>query len=281
MRAIWKGSISFGLVNVPISLYPATAQKELSFHLLRRSDLSPIKYKRVAEADGKEVPWDQIVKGYEYEKGKFVVLSEEDFKRADIQATQTIEVLEFVHLHEIDPVFFDRPYYLEPQKQGAKAYALLRDALKRMEMVGVAKVVIKTRQHLASVKPEQNALVLEIMHFAQELVSPSALQIPGDTAQGSREMQMACELIERLGGPWQPDKYTDDYQHALLQLIEKKIAAGGRTPAAAKLPSGKRPTKVIDLVSVLQESLKNVSKSAPARKAARHTRSKRVLKKAA
>jgi DNA end-binding protein Ku len=145
MRAIWKGSISFGLVNVPISLYPATAQKELSFRMLRRSDLSPINYKRVAENDGKEVPWDQIVKGYEYEKGKFVVITSEDFERADIKATQTIDVVEFVHLHEIDPVFFDKPYYLEPQKQGAKAYVLLRDALKKMEMVGIAKVVIKTR----------------------------------------------------------------------------------------------------------------------------------------
>src|SRR5690349_12649429 len=123
MRAIWKGSISFGLVNVPISLYPATRTKELNFRLLRRSDLSPINYKRIAEADGKEVPWDQIVKGYEYEKGKFVTVTDEDFKRANVEATQTINVLQFVHLSDIDPVFFDRPYYLEPQKQGARAYA--------------------------------------------------------------------------------------------------------------------------------------------------------------
>ena len=154
---MWKGSISFGLVNVPISLYPATSAKELNFRLLRRSDLSPIRYKRVAEADDKEVPWDQIVKGYEYEKGKFIVLTDEDFRRADLDATQTIDVLEFVQLKEINPVFFDKPYYLEPQRQGAKAYALLRDALKKMEMVGIAKVVIKTRLHLAAIKPERNA----------------------------------------------------------------------------------------------------------------------------
>jgi DNA end-binding protein Ku len=280
MRAIWKGSISFGLVNVPISLYPATAQKELSFRMLRRSDLSPINYKRVAENDGKEVPWDQIVKGYEYEKGKFVVITSEDFERADIKATQTIDVVEFVHLHEIDPVFFDKPYYLEPQKQGAKAYVLLRDALKKMEMVGIAKVVIKTRQHLASIKPEQNALVLEVMHFAEELVSPSGLQIPGDTSVGSREMQMASELIERLSGPWQPDKFTDDYRQALLDLIQKKIESGGRTPAAKT--GGKRsPTKVIDLVSVLRESLAQTGKRATSAKTHKRTRPRHVLKRAA
>ena len=280
MRAIWKGAISFGLVNVPISLYPATAQKELSFHLLRKSDLSPINYKRVAEADGKEVPWEQIVKGYEYEKGKFVVLNKEDFERADIKATQTIEVIEFVHLHEIDPVFFDRPYYLEPQKQGIKAYALLRDALKKMEMVGIAKVVIKTRQHLASVKPADNALVLEVMHFAEELVSPKTLQIPGSTAVGAKEMQMASELIERLGTTWQPEKYTDDYRQALLNLIEKKVESGGRTPAARR-SDRHAPTKVIDLVSVLQQSLKETGRRSSAKHSARAGKSRRVLKKAA
>jgi DNA end-binding protein Ku len=278
MRAIWKGSISFGLVNVPIALYPATSHKDLSFRLLRKSDLSPINYKRVAEADGKEVPWDQIVKGYEYEKGKFVIVGEEDFRRADIEATQTIEVLEFVRLQDIDPVFFDKPYYLEPQKQGAKAYALLREALKKMEMVGIAKVVLKTRQHLASVKPEQNALVLELMHFSEELVSPSSLQIPQAPAIASREMQMASELIERLSNTWDPAKYTDDYQHALMELIQKKVESGGRTPKG-KAASKRAPTKVIDLVSVLQQSLEKAGKREG--KIAKGHRSKRELKKAA
>jgi len=281
MRAIWKGSITFGLVNVPISLYPATSPKELKFRLLRRDDLSPINYKRVAEADAKEVPWDQFVKGYEYEKDKFVVLTDEDFKRADIEATQTIEVLEFVHLNEIDPVFFDRPYYLEPQKQGSKAYALLREALKKMEMVGIAKVVLKTRQHLASVKPEQNALVLELMHFAEELVSPNSLQIPREASLGAREMQMASELIERMSDKWQPDKYTDDYQHALMNLIQQKIEAGGRTPVGAKAPSKREATKVIDLMSVLQKSIEHAGRDSASRKPAKVRAHKRALKKAA
>jgi len=279
MRAIWKGSITFGLVNVPISLYPATSQKELRFRLLRKSDLSPINYKRVAEADGKEVPWDQIVKGYEYEKDKFVVMTDEDFKQADLDATQTIEVLEFVRLKEIDPVFFDKPYYLEPQKQGAKAYALLREALKKMEMVGIAKVVLKTRQHLASVKPEQNALVLELMHFAEELVSPNSLQIPGDSSLGAKEMQMASDLIGKLSDKWDPAKYTDDYEHALMELIQKKVEAGGRTPVSGKASSGRAPTKVIDLVSVLQQSLEHAGRAGSRTTKAR--KPKRVLKKAA
>src|SRR5881392_40163 len=157
MRAIWKGAITFSLVNIPISLYPATKREELKFRMLRKGDLSPINYKRVAEADGKEVPWEDIVKGYEYEKGRFVVLKEEDFKRVDIEATQTVDIVEFVNLEEIDPIFFDRPYYLEPDKKGAKAYALLRESLKKNNKVGIAKVVIKTLQHLAAVKPEKNA----------------------------------------------------------------------------------------------------------------------------
>jgi DNA end-binding protein Ku len=276
MRAIWKGSISFSLVNIPISLYPATKREELNFRLLRASDLSPINYKRVAEADGKEVPWDQIVKGYEYEKDKYVVLKGEDFRRADIEATQSVEIMEFVELDEIDPMFFDKPYYLEPQKKGAKAYALLREALKRSGKVGIAKVVIKTRQHLAAVKPQQNALVLELMHFAEELVKPDSLQIPGDVDIGSKELDMALELTDRMTGEWDPAKYTDDYRHALLDLIEKKIELGDKALPAGK-PSKKSATNVVDLASVLQESLEHATRGGKKRAA----KPKRHLKKAA
>src|SRR5882762_7004731 len=191
MRAIWKGTIRFGLVNIPISLYPATKREELSFRLLRKADLSAINYKRVAETDGKEVPWNEIVKGYEYDHGKVVVLNEEDFRQADVEATQSVDIVEFVPLDEIDPMFFDRPYYLEPDKKGAKAYALLRESLKRNDKVGIAKVVIKTRQHLAAVKPEKNALVLELMHFSEELLKPDQIQIPGHLPVGAKELDMA------------------------------------------------------------------------------------------
>jgi DNA end-binding protein Ku len=273
MRAIWKGSISFGLVNIPIALYPATRREELNFRLLRKTDLSPINYKRVAESDGKEVPWEEIVKGYEYEKGKFVVLKEEDFRRADIEATQSVDIIQFVKLEEIDPIFFDKPYYLEPDKSGAKAYGLLREALNRTGQVGIAKVVIKTRQHLAAVKPEKKALVLELMHFADELIEPGSLQIPDSTQLSPQEMKMAVELIERMAGKWDPAKYSDDYRNALLDLIHKKIELGEEA-AVGVAPSKRKAPKVIDLVSILKESLEKTGRG-------KSSKPKRKLKKAA
>jgi DNA end-binding protein Ku len=253
-RAIWKGSISFGLVNIPIALYPATRREELKFRLLRKTDLSPVNYKRVAEKDGKEVPWDQIVRGYEYDKGKYVVLQDEDFQRVDIEATQTVDIQDFVELDEIDPIFFYKPYYLEPQKGGDKAYALLRDALKDSKKVGVAKVVIKTREYLAGVKPEDGALVLELMHFAGELADTSKLNIPKKVQVGKREMAMAKSLIDSMSSKWSPEKYKDDYREALMEVIEEKVEAGGKE-IEEKPRKAPKPTKVIDLVSVLQKSL--------------------------
>jgi DNA end-binding protein Ku len=253
-RAIWKGSISFGLVNIPIALYPATRREELKFRLLRRSDLSPVSYKRVAEKDGKEVPWDQIVKGYEYEKGKYVVLKDEDFERVDLEATQTVDIQDFVHQEEIDPIFFYKPYYLEPQKGGDKAYVLLRDALKDSGKVGIAKVVIKTREYLAGVKPEDGVLVLELMHFADELADPGKLHIPKKIEVGKREMNMANSLIDSMSSKWNPEKYKDDYREALMEVIEEKVEAGGKE-IEEKPKKAPKPTKVIDLVSVLQKSL--------------------------
>ena len=253
-RAIWKGSISFGLVNIPIALYPATRREELKFRLLRKSDLSPVNYKRVAEKDGKEVSWDQIVKGYEYEKGKYVVLKEEDFERVDLEATQTVDIQDFVDQEEIDPMFFYKPYYLEPQKGGDKAYTLLRDALKDSNKVGIAKVVIKTRQYLAGVKPEDGTLVLELMHFADELADPGKLHVPKKTEVGKREMNMAKSLVDSMSSKWNPAKYKDDYREALMEVIEEKVEASGKE-IEEKPRKAPKPTKVIDLVSVLQKSL--------------------------
>jgi DNA end-binding protein Ku len=269
MRAIWKGSVSFSLINIPIALYPATRREELKFRLLRESDLSPVNYKRVAEADGKEVPWEQIVKGYEYEKGKFVVLKDEDFKRADIEATQSVDIIDFVKLDEINPIFFDRPYYLEPEKRGEKAYVLLREALKKSGKVGVAKVVIKTRQHLAAVKPQQDILALELMHFAEEIVDASELKIPARVEVGARELDMATDLVTKMSDKWKPEKYQDDYRQAVMEVIQEKVESGGKTAAPRGKP--KRPTNVVDLVSVLQESLEQAGK-ATKRKPAAHKR---------
>ena len=278
-RAIWKGSISFGLVNIPIAVYPATRREEFKFRLLRKSDLSPVNYKRVAEKDGREVPWDQIVKGYEYEKGKYVMLKDEDFQRVDVEATQTVDIQDFVELDEIDPIFFYKPYYLEPQKGGDKAYALLRDALKDSKKVGVAKVVIKTREYLAGVQPEDGALVLELMHFADELADTSKLHIPKKVEVGKREMTMAKSLIDSMSSKWNPEKYKDDYREALMEVIEEKVEAGGKE-IEEKPKKAPKPTKVIDLVSVLQKSLEETGAKKKATTKSRR-KQKQPAKKAA
>jgi len=278
-RAIWKGSISFGLVNIPIALYPATRREEFKFRLLRKSDLSPVSYKRVAEKDGKEVPWDQIVKGYEYEKGKYVVLKDEDFERVDLEATQTVDIQDFVDQEEIDPIFFYKPYYLEPQKGGDKAYALLRDALKDSNKIGIAKVVIKTRQYLAGVKPEDGVLVLELMHFADELADPGKLHVPKKTEVGKREMNMAKSLIDSMSSKWNPEKYRDDYREALMEVIEEKVEDGGKE-IEEKPKKARKPTKVIDLVSVLQKSLEQTGTKKKASTKSRR-KQKQPAKKAA
>jgi DNA end-binding protein Ku len=268
MRAVWKGSVSFGLVNIPVALYAATRREDIRFRQLRKSDLSPINYKRVAETDGKEVPWEEIVKGYEYEKGRFVVLRDEDFERVDIEATQTVDILDFVELDEIDPMFFQKPYYLEPQKGGEKAYVLLRDTLRETGKTGIAKVVIKTKQYLAAVKPKEELLVLELLHFADEIVSTEGLKVPQEQKVAPKEIKTATALVESLTVEWDPNRYTDDYRVAVMELIEEKIEGGERVAVPAR---GKAPTtEVVDLVKVLQESLASAQKAGagPKKKAA-------------
>jgi DNA end-binding protein Ku len=262
MRPIWTGSISFGLINIPVSLLAATQREELKFRLLRASDLSPVNYQRVSEADGKEVPWDQIVKGYEYEKGKFVVIKEEDFKRVDVEATQTVEIMDFVTLAEINPMFFYKPYYVKPAKGGAKAYALLRETLRSEGKVAIAKVVIKTRQYLAAVKTLDKALLLELMHFADELVEPSALEFPKFPELSKNELSMAKMLVNQMTVQWNPHKYKDEYKTALLGLIEKKIEAGGHDLKAPK-KAPKRAANVVDLADMLRRSLQESAAKKP------------------
>jgi DNA end-binding protein Ku len=276
MRAIWKGAISFGLVNIPIALYPATRTEELKFRLLRASDHSPVNYKRVAEADGKEVPWDQIVKGYEYERGRFVVLKDEDFQRVDIEATQTVDITRFVKLDEVNPIFFHKPYYMEPQKGGDKAYVLLREALRQSEKIAIAKVVIKTRQHLAAVKPQEKGLMLELMHFANELRDVDEFKVPTAKEIGKKELQMAQALIDSMSDEWKPEEYVDEYREALEKLIEEKVEKGDEAlPKKVRKP---KPTNVIDLVSVLQKSL---DQSSGAKKMKRARAAKKPHRKAA
>ncbi len=281
MRSIWKGAITFGLVNIPVSLYPATRREELKFRLLRNKDLSPVNYKRVAENDGKEVPWDQIVKGYEYEKGKFVILKDEDFARVDIEATQTVDILHFVQIDEVNPLLFYKPYYMEAGKGGDRAYVLLREALNETGKIAIAKVVIRTRQHLAAVKPQEHGLMLELMHFPHEILDISEFKSPVEKLPAKPEMAMAKQLIESMTEKWNPDDYTDEYRDALEKMIEEKIEHGDESAPA---PSKRiKPTNVIDLVSVLQQSIAKTSGKTPAapKKTARKIAKNKPRKKAA
>jgi DNA end-binding protein Ku len=270
MRAIWKGSISFGLVYIPIAVYPATKEEKLSFRQLRASDLSPIKYKKVAEADSKEVSADQIVKGFEYERGQYVVLKEEDFAKVKIESTHSIDITDFVELQQVDPKFFYKPYFLEPQKGGEKAYALLHRALAGTDKIGIAKVVISNREYLASVKPDGLFLVLELMHFASEVLTPEELNRP-KMDLNEKELKMAQALIESMSVAWEPDKYRDEYRNAVMEMIEQKAqhkaVAGKPAPAV-------RATNVVDLVKVLQESLNRNQSLKPKRNGARSSGSR-------
>ena len=237
--------------------------------------MSPINYKRVAEVDGKEVPWDQIVKGYEYEDGKYVVLKDEDFKRADVEATQTVDIVDFVELEEIDPVFFSKPYYMVPAKGGEKAYALLRDVLNSTGKAGIAKVVIKTRQHLAAVKPRRHALVLELMHFADEISDLDTYSIPKDIKLAAKEVEMAKTLVKSMSDKWKPDKYHDDYRKTLMEMIHAKVKSGGKEIPTRETPK-KRASNVIDLVEVLRKSIKESGGKASARGKKNETTKKRA-----
>ncbi len=281
MRAIWKGSVGFGLVTVPISLYPALHREEIRFRLLRGKDLSPVNYKRVAAVDGKQVDWDDIVKGYEYEKGKFVILKDEDFARVDIEATQTVDIINFVNLDEVNPLLFNKPYYMQAEKTGRKAYVLLRDALKKSNRIAMARVVIKTRQHLAAVKPQGDGLMLELMHFPDELREVSEFESPKSQKLAANEMKMALQLIDSMTEKWNPDDYTDDYRNSLQELIDKKVASGGKEIPEEK-KSAKRPANVIDLAAVLQKSIEETNaKSGKASKTPSKSKSARKKKPAA
>ncbi|MEA3209672.1 MAG: end-binding protein Ku [Chthoniobacter sp.] len=263
MRAVWKGSINFGLVFIPVSVYPATREEKISFKQLRATDLSPIRYKKVAEADEKEVPSDQIVKGYEIEKGRWVTLKDEDFEKVQIESTHSVEITDFVEQSQINSKFFYKPYFLEPQKGGEKGYALLHRALTETGKVGIAKVAIKSREYLAAVKPDGLFLVLELMHFAHEVLEPESLKNAAEREVAPKELEMAKALIDAMTTEWEPTKYKDQYQNAVMEMIEEKAQqrSSSAKPAAARAPSN-----VVDLVAVLQESLrKTESKKQPAK----------------
>jgi DNA end-binding protein Ku len=270
-RSFWSGTLSFGLVEIPVRLHSAEQSRELSFKLLDRKDLSPIGYRRFNKNTDEEVPWDRIVKGYEYEDDRYVVLTDEDFARANVEATQTIEILAFVDRTAIPPVFFESPYFIEPSKRASKAYVLLREALSRSGRIGIGRVVLRTRAHLVAVVVWKGALVLEVMRYGYELRDPGQLEIPAEGSRSARisapELRMAERLIEDMVEPeWDPARYHDEYRDDLLALIEKKIKSGKThvidesKPAAAR----KRPSEVMDLMPLLEKSLAARGRSRPA-----------------
>jgi DNA end-binding protein Ku len=265
-RGLWKGAISFGLVNVPVELYSAHKRSAgLDLTMLDRRDLAPVGYQRVNKASGKEVPWDDVVKGYEYADDKYVVLSEEDFRRANPEATKTVEIVAFVELAEIAPIYFETPYYLGPGKRGEKAYALLRDAMAKAGKAGIATVVIRTKQYLAALIPQDEALVLNTLRYYQELKKPADLEIPQKlkgVKVSAKELEMALRLIEDMADEWQPEKYHDTYHEDLLKRIEQKVKAGQTEEITEPEKEGKaaKGAEVIDLMSLLKKSVEKTHK---------------------
>ena len=257
MRAMWKGNISFALVSIPISLFSATRRNELSFHYLHKKDMSPVSYKRFCDTEDVEVPWEEITRGYEYEKGQYVEITDEELEQADIELTKTIQIIEFVREEEIDPLFFDKPYYLEPQKGGDRAYALMREALAESKKVGIAKVVLKSREHLAAVKTVGDMMTLQTMRFAHEIVETDSLSLPKKTDISKKEMDLANTLIDTMSDKFDPKKYKDEYYDKVMEIIQLKVAGVSPAAPAAKVPG---PAKVVDLMEILKQSLSETKK---------------------
>ncbi|MDB4877775.1 MAG: repair protein [Gemmatimonadetes bacterium] len=283
MRPVWSGSLTFGLVNIPVKLHSAVQGKErVSFRLLHKKDLSPIKYERVCQKEGEAVDWKDIVKGYEYTKGKFVVLTDEDFKAAAIESSKTIEIIDFVKSEEVDPRYFETPYYVVPAKGGEKAYALLREAIKNTGMVGIGKITMRSNSlHLAGVKAVEDALVLEIMRFGDELVEVGDFSFPTDAGVRPQELKMAEQLVENLYQTFDPSKYADDYHDNLMKIIKAKMK--GKKIDVAE-PEERESTQVVDLMARLQESLamgKRRGSGAAAKKSTRTTAKRASRRKSA
>lgn len=251
MRVIWKGALSFGLINIPVNLYTATRERELKFVLLHKPDLSEIRYARFCKAEGKEVPYNEIVKGYEVSDGNYVVLSDEDFKRATLEKSKNIDILEFCNEDEIDTIYYDKLYYLEPGKNANKAYTLLHQALQRSKKVAVAKFVLKNHERIAVVRPYQNLLILNQIRLPSEILKPN-IDIPEEGKIPEKEMNMALKLIDQLTEKFSPKKFKDTYVEDLKEIIAKKEKGGKKRKKAVKEPA---PSKVHDIMELLKESL--------------------------
>jgi DNA end-binding protein Ku len=255
-RTMWKGAISFGLVTIPVAVYPATEEKTLRFHQLHRDDGGRIRMKRTCSIDGEEVPYEEIAKGYEYEKDKYVVLTDEDFDAVPVESSRAIDIQQFVDIDEIDPTLYKKSYYLVPDETGAKAYALLREAMSQDSRVGIAKVSFRDKEHLAALRFKDEAFVLETMYWPDE-IRAFETDVNLDTNVREQELQMARQLIENLTSEWNPDEFTDEYREAMLQIVEAKIT-GQEIETVTPEPTA----KVVDLMEALKASVAAAKKDA-------------------
>ena len=265
-RSMWKGAIAFGLVSIPVELYSAVRDHRPRFRMLHAKDESPVKYERVCQRDGKPVAWEDLVKGYEYSKGHFVVLTKDDFKTAALEKTRTVDIMDFVDPKEIDERYFETPYYLQPGKGAERSYALLRDAIRDSGRVGIAKIILRDAQHLAAVEAIGDALVLTMMRFADELADLNEFKFPHKADVRPAELKMAAQLIENLAAEWKPEKYTDEYTENLLRVIKGKMK--GKSPKLIDERAAPKQAEVVDLMARLRASLEGKTGTGSSRKAA-------------
>jgi len=261
-RAIWKGAISFGLVHIPVELYSAESSSGLDLDLLDRRDFAPVGYKRYNKETGKDIDWNDIVKGYEYEKGQYVVLSDEDLKRANVEATQTIDILSFVDAEEVPPIYYEQPYYLAPTKGGDKVYVLLRETLRKANKIGIAQIVIRTKQHLAALLPMENGIVLNMLRYGDEIRPLKDINLPDSNSKkaavSDKEIKMAMSLLEDMTEPFDPMAYHDTYREDVMAMVEKKIKAN-QTKTVTQPEQGEErepaSSNVVDLMELLRKSI--------------------------
>ena len=270
-RAIWTGALSFGLVNIPVEVHAAVRDSRPRFRMLHAKDRSPINFERVCQKEGERVKWADLVKGYEYEKGHFVVLTREDLKAAALEKTRRIDILDFVKADAVDDRFFDKPYYLTPGKGGDVAYALLREALREADRIGIAKFLLRDVQHLAAVEAIEDALVLSLLRFADELVDTSSLSFPGRTPMKKKELEMATSLVESLADEWRPEKYVDDFRENVMRVIKAKIKGQKARLVVEERP---RDSNVVDLMEKLRRSLESAGGRTRARASSTTDRAK-------
>jgi DNA end-binding protein Ku len=285
-RALWSGAISFGLVYIPVQLHSAAHANQVDLDMLDKNDFSPVGYQRINKRTGKVVDWGDIVKGYQYKKGEYVALSEEDFRQANVKASQTIEIQHFVDASDISPMYYETPYYLSPAKGGAKVYALLREALSRTGKAAVATFVMRSRQHVALISPNDRALMLNTLRFAEEIREPKDLELPAASKAAGlspAELSMAERLVTEMAGPWKPEQYSDTYREDLMKRIQEKVRKKQMhhlTPTE-KSRKPEKGAEIIDLMAALKRSLKESGGDTESRKPAKRSTGAAATKRGA